>query len=244
MRLVTTVHGWVHRTPTHSPLLLRRSAFIALYEKVICVSDDLVRACRKAGVPASRCMLLENGIDVAAFRRRCTPTKARAKLGFLNVPTIGALGRLSAEKGFDILIRAVDQLLTKGLQVQLLIAGEGAEQNSLAELIRELGRDNSIRLLGYRTDLVPLYESMDVYALSSYREGLPNVLLEAMAMEVPVVATRIAGVPRLVTSGESGELADAGSVHQLAAALERLLRDADLRKALRCRGQTSRGRAI
>ena len=230
MRLVTTVHGWVHRTRRTPLYYLVDRLSLRFYEKVICVSDDLMHACRFAGVPKSRCLLLENGIDVAAFRRRRSSAEARASLGFANVPTIGALGRLSAEKGFDILIRAVDRLLKKGLQLQLLIAGEGVEQNALATLIRELGRENEIRLLGYRNDLVPLYESMDIYALSSYREGLPNVLLEAMAMEVPVVTTRIAGVPRLVTAGESGELIDAGSVGQLAASLEKLLRDAELRK--------------
>lgn len=237
MRLVTTVHGWVHRTRRTPLYYLIDRLSLRFYEKVICVSDDLVRASRKAGVPSSRCLLLENGIDAAAFRRRKTPAEARASLGFANALTIGALGRLSAEKGFDILIRAVDRLLANGLQLQLLIAGEGIEQNALAELIRKLGRDNEIRLLGYRTDLVSLYESMDVYALSSYREGLPNVLLEAMAMEVPVVTTRIAGVPRLVTAGETGEMVDAGSVDQMAAALKRLLCDAELRKRYAAAGR-------
>jgi glycosyltransferase involved in cell wall biosynthesis len=237
MRLVTTVHGWVHRTRRTPLYYLIDRMSLRFYEKVICVSDDLVRACRKAGVPSSRCLLLENGIDVAAFRRRQSPAEARASLGLANIPTIGALGRLSAEKGFDILIRAVDRLFTAGFPVQLLIAGEGAEQTALATLIRELGRENEIRLLGYRTDLIPLYESMDIYALSSYREGLPNVLLEAMAMEVPVVTTRVAGVPRLVTAGETGEMVDAGSVDQMVGALQRLLRDADLRKRYAAAGR-------
>ena len=73
---------------------------------------------------------------------------------------------------------------------------------------------------------------MDVFALSSLREGLPNVVLEAMAMSVPVVATRVAGVPRLIEHGENGLLVDAADTNQLGSALARLLADAGLRKCL------------
>jgi glycosyltransferase involved in cell wall biosynthesis len=229
MRLVSTVHGWVHHTwRTRLYYFIDRMA-LRHYERVICVSEDLVARCRRAGVPASRIALIENGIDVGDFCRSRSPHEARVDLGFPAVPTIGAVGRLSAEKGFDILIRAVDRLLASGIEVQLVIAGEGPEKDALTRLIGELGRDDRIRLLGYRSDLVPLYESMDVYALSSLREGFPNVLLEAMAMEVSVVATRINGVPSLVTPGDTGEIVEPGSVEQLAEALLGLMRNAGRR---------------
>ncbi len=228
MRLVTTVHGWVHRTSRTPLYYFIDRVTLKHYERVICVSDDLVAACRRAGVPAARCVLLENGIDVEAFRRTRTTAESRAALGFHDGPTIGAVGRLSAEKGFDILIRAVDRLLTSGIDVNLIIAGEGTEREALTRLIADLHREDRVQLLGHRSDVVDLYEAMDVYALSSYREGLPNVVLEAMAMQVPVVATRIAGVPRLVAAGETGELIEAGSIEQMMNALKRLLSDSSL----------------
>ena len=237
MRLVTTAHGWVHRT-RKTPLYYGIDRLcLRYYERVICVSEDLVRECRRAGVPKSRCELLENGIDGNVFRRTRTAREARAGLGFPEGPIIGAVGRLSAEKGFDILIRAVDRLLTSGMDAHLIIAGEGPEKDALARLIGEFKCGERIRLLGYRADLVPLYESMDVYALSSYREGLPNVLLEAMAVEVPVVATRVNGVPRLVTHGQTGELVEPGSVEQMAEALRRILADAELQKRYAAAGR-------
>ncbi len=134
---------------------------------------------------------------------------------------IGAAGRLSAEKGFDLLIRAVHPLLQGGLDVDLVIVGEGDERPRLEALIAELGLADRVQLLGYRSDLPDWYEAMDVFALSSLREGLPNVLLEAMALETPVVATRIAGVPRLVRHEENGLLVEPGSVEALAGALGR-----------------------
>lgn len=230
MRLVTTVHGWVHHT-ARTPLYywLDRLS-LRYYEKVLCVSADLYSECRRLGVPASRCVLLENGIEEDQFIRRRTPVEARRELN-LNPHRllIGAAGRLSPEKGFDLLIRAVDQLIDEGVEVELAIVGEGVEFEPLQKLIRDLGRQDRIHLLGFRSDLKQLYEAFDVYALSSYREGLPNVLLEAMAMEVPVVATAVNGVPKLVRHEENGLLVPAGSVESLRDSLRELSREPTLR---------------
>jgi glycosyltransferase involved in cell wall biosynthesis len=233
MRLVTTVHGWVHhtrRTPLYywvDRVCLRR------YEKVICVSEDLHQRCLECGVPAGQCVLIENGIDTAEFSRRLSPTEARQRLGVApGRLLLGAVGRLSAEKGFDLLVRAVAQLVSEGLDVGVLIAGEGDERARLQTLIGESGLGERVRLLGYCSDTRELYQALDVYVLSSLREGLPNVLLEAMALEVPVVATRVAGVPRLVRDGENGLLAEPGAVAGLAAAVRRLAEEPGLRSRL------------
>jgi glycosyltransferase involved in cell wall biosynthesis len=238
MRLVTTVHGWVKHT-RRTPLYYRIDRLcLPRYDKVICVSPDLERECRAAGVPAGRCMLIENAIDMEEFTRRRDAAEAKADLG---IPAerlvVGAAGRLSAEKGFDLLVRAVSCLLAGGADLELLIAGEGDERPRLEELIGRLGCGDRVRLLGYRADLRGLYEALDVFALSSLREGLPNVLLEAMALEVPVVATRVAGVPRLIADGGNGLLVGPGSEDQLARALGRLLADAGLRERLRREGR-------
>ena len=240
MRLVTTLHGWVQHTRRTPLYYLIDRLTLRFYEKVICVSDDLYRASRSAGVPAQRCALLENGIDLVDFRRRRSTTEAKLEMGFdPNRLLIGAAGRLSAEKGFDLLIQAVSALIAKGGNVELAIAGEGAEKEVLQRLITDSGHSARIRLLGYQANLIPFYEAMDVYALSSHREGLPNVLLEAMAMEVPVVATRINGVPKLITDGVDGLLVEAGSAEALATGLATLTVDAELRNRYRAAGRNT-----
>jgi glycosyltransferase involved in cell wall biosynthesis len=231
MRLITTVHGWVDRRVRLyygiDRLCLRH------YERVICVSEDLREECLGRGVEKGRCVLIENGIDTRQFSRGLATDEAKASLG---IPprhlVVGAVGRLSAEKGFDVLIRAADRLLRAGLDLELLIAGEGDEEPRLRALISELDRDDRIRLLGYRSDTVELYQAMDVFALSSHREGLPNVLLEAMAMQVPVVSTRIAGIPGLIRHDENGLLVQPGSVEELTRAVARLLKNTDFRDRL------------
>jgi len=233
MRLVTTVHGWVHQT-RRTPLYYRIDRFcLPRYERVLAVSQDLYDQCREAGVPADQCLLIENGIDCSEFCRRIGTDKAKACQGLTpGRLVLGAVGRLSAEKGFDLLIRATDQLLKDGFDLELLIVGEGDERQHLQALVERLGRVDRIRLLGYRTDVRDLFEAMDIYALSSLREGLPNVVLEALAMEVPVVATRVAGVPNLIADGANGLLTEPGDLAGLTGALAGLLADASLRQRL------------
>jgi glycosyltransferase involved in cell wall biosynthesis len=233
MRLVTTVHGWVKQT-RRTPLYYGLDRFcLRRYEKVLCVSPDLHEQCLASGVAEDRCLLVENGIDTADYIRRRTTAEAKRLLG---IPpgrlVIGAAGRLSAEKGFDLLIRAVDQLLKRGRDVELLILGEGDEALRLFELSRQLGRGDRCKLLGFHGDLRPFYEAMDVFALSSLREGLPNVLLEALALEVAVVATTVAGVPRLIQDGHNGVLVPPAALDPLIDGLDRLLGDAGLRERL------------
>ncbi len=238
MRLVTTVHGWVkftRRTPFYywvDRLCLRH------YETVICVSDDLHQRCLDSKVPAERCTVIENAIDTEQFARRQSVDEAKRGLGFNPQRlTIGAVGRLSEEKNFEGLIRAVDRLITAGLDLELIIAGDGDRRESLEALIEKLGRSDRIRLLGYRSDTIDLYQAMDLFVLSSLREGLPNVILEAMAMGVPVLSTRVAGVPRLITDRQNGLLVEPGDVDSLAECLKQLAEDASLRDRLATAGR-------
>ena len=114
----------------------------------------------------------------------------------------------------------------------LLVAGEGDDRPRLEALIAELGRGDRSRLPRPPLRLRRCTSAMDVFALSSLREGLPNVVLEAMALEVPVVATRIAGVPRLIEDGQQGLLVEPGDASALAEAINRLIESEPLRQRL------------
>jgi glycosyltransferase involved in cell wall biosynthesis len=238
MHLVTTLHGWVKHT-SRTPLYYALDRFcLPRYERVVAVSPDLLEACRAVGVPEERCQLIENGIDTEEYRRRCPPAAAGARAG---VPpgrlVVGAVGRLSEEKGFDLLIHAAGRLLGEGFDVEVWIVGTGDQRERLEKQIAGAGRGDRVRLLGYRADTIDLYQAMDVFVLSSLREGLPNVVLEAMAVEVPVLATRIAGVPRLVEDGANGLLVASENEGELTAGLRRLLADAELRGRLAAAGR-------
>jgi glycosyltransferase involved in cell wall biosynthesis len=233
VRTLTTLHGYVSRGGRlETYYRLDRWAQRHL-DHIIAVSDDLFQMLIDLGVPPARRSLVRNAIDAQQYARRRPAGVARACLGLdPALPLVGAVGRLAAEKGFDLLIRAFDRLLTEGRDAALVIAGEGEDRGRLEGLIARLNRGDRIRLLGYTADVCGLYEALDVFALSSLREGLPNVVLEAMAIEVPVIATRVAGIPNLIEDGVSGLLVTPGSVEELTAALRRVLDEADLRRRL------------
>src|SRR5262245_10178750 len=132
MHMVTTVHGWVHQTK-RTPLYYKIDKWcLPHFQCGIGVSEDLCQRALECGVRADRCVLIENGIDTEQFSRMRNQREAKASLGLpADRLVIGAVGRLSPEKGFDLLLRAIKQLLAQGLHVSLLLVGEGAEQAKL-----------------------------------------------------------------------------------------------------------------
>lgn len=233
MRLVTTVHGWVQRTWKTPLYYFIDKQCLKRYERVVCVSSDLYRDCQRLGVPTDRLSLIDNAIALDDYEWELSKEDARLQLGLEPArPVIAAVGRLSAEKGFDLLIDAVAALNRSGTALTLAIAGSGAEQANLQAQIDRSGFGDRIQLLGFCEDPRPLYRAAEVFTLSSIREGLPNVLLEAMAMRTPVLATRIAGVPKLIEDDVNGRLVEAGSTAALRAGIEELIGDATLRTRL------------
>jgi glycosyltransferase involved in cell wall biosynthesis len=223
MRLVTTAHQAM-RAAVSDRLALRR------YERVICSSEDLVETCVRAGVLPDRCVLLENAIDTAEYRRRQPAELAKAALGLPpDGLVVGAVGRIEPSNGFDLLIRAVAALAGRGLGVWVLVVGDGGDRGRLEQLAGEFGVADRFRLVGRRADVRGFFEAMDVFTLCA---GLPNVLLEAMALEVPAVAARVAGVSALVQDGRTGLLVKPGDRVGLTRSLHALLTNPGLRQTL------------
>jgi glycosyltransferase involved in cell wall biosynthesis len=237
LKLATTVHGWVQHS-AKTPLYFAVDHFaLRRFGEVVAVSRDLYDECLRIGVPPGRLSLIENAIDTEEFRRRARPeASAPRSLASSSLPAgrllVGAVGRLSEEKGFHLLIEAVERAVDAGCDLELRIAGEGAERERLRRRIESSPHAARMRLLGFQPDVRSLFEAMDVFALSSIREGLPNVVLEAMAMEVAVLATRCGGLEAFGRDGDDMLLVEPGSAAALAAGLERLARDAGLRRRL------------
>jgi colanic acid/amylovoran biosynthesis glycosyltransferase len=148
--------------------------------------------------------------------------------------TILCVGRLVPEKGQAVLLEALAQLAARGCAVRATFAGAGDSRAALERLAERLGVASQATFTGPvgQEEIRELYEDASIFCLPSFAEGVPVVLMEAMAMGLPAVSTRIAGIPELIEDGRTGLLVAPGRQDELAAALERLLGDASLRREL------------
>jgi len=172
--------------------------------------------------------VIPNPVDPAGDSLPCSVEVPR--------PFMLAAGRLVHQKGFDILIRAFATVARECGQLRLAIAGEGPAAQALRDLVAELRLDSRVVFLGQVRELKTLMQQAEGFILSSRYEGFPNVLLEALASGLPVVATDCPGGPReILRDGEFGLLVPCEDPPALAAALRRLATDADLRSRLSAR---------
>lgn len=234
MKLVTTVHGWVNREG-NMPLYRKIDRWcLPKYHRVICVSEDLYDECRKMQIRPGRVTLIENAIDETQFCDGQDATAAKTRLGLpQDRLVIGAVGRLAREKGFHLLLPAFARLIEAGNAVTLVLAGEGSVRAELEQQCHSLRIADHVHFLGYQEDTRNLFHAMDIFCLSSLREGLPNVLLEALACGIPSVSTDLPGVRQVIDQpGAQGLLVQPGQSESLHDALKQLIDDKSQRLGL------------
>lgn len=129
---------------------------------------------------------------------------------------IGTVGRLTPVKGQVHLLKAMRLLLDQGRKVKLVLVGDGPLRHQLEEMVRKLEMLENVAFLGQRDDTYELMQAMDVFVLPSLSEGIPLVVLEAMVAGVPVLASRVGGIPEVIKDGATGMLVEAGNEVELA----------------------------
>lgn len=217
--------------------LLRRGLLLFI-DRYLAVSRNLQDwLTEKVGIPSSRVACIPNGVDVTAFAGAAHERRPRRLLGAFAPPgtvLIGTVGRLDAVKDHAGLIAAFRILCEawprQGEQLRLVLLGAGSLRAALESQVERGGLSAQVRLLGNRSDVAALLAEFDVFALSSIAEGMPGVVLEAMASGLPVVATDVGGVSEVVEAGVTGTLVPAGDPHALAAAMHAYVADEQLRR--------------
>jgi glycosyltransferase involved in cell wall biosynthesis len=225
--LVVTMHGYVER-----PLFSKGGVynfidrlFVGRANRLVGVSESLRNKILFGG--RKKFLVIKNGIkasvdhvprlddDVSAFSE---------KFDFL----IGAVGRLGKEKGFDLLLEAMLPILKNNTSVGLLILGEGEERPLLESFIKEHQLQDKVFLAGYRNNASEYMSLFKILVVSSRTEGLPMNMLEAMSSKVPVVATRVGAIPRVLVEGRYGSLVESNNVAALYEGIEDSLKNYDI----------------
>jgi L-malate glycosyltransferase len=202
--------------------------------RVITVCGPFAEDLSQAGVPRDRIIVCHNSVSAPPAVSEESKRALKERLDVVNgEQVVLAVGRLSREKGHRDLVDAISKLreLNPALQFKLVIVGEGPERDSLERAVNQKGLNASFIFIGQVEDISPYYAIADVLALPSHSEGSPNVLLEAMAAGLPVIATAVGGVPEIANE-ENALLVALGDSDSFAQALNRLLTDTDLARKL------------
>jgi glycosyltransferase involved in cell wall biosynthesis len=239
---LSTVHGWTG----HS----RRERFVYYpvdkrvlrrFPRLIAVSSEIRQELIRCGANGDRVEVILNGIDHRRFERHPElrgPARAALNLDPDHV-VIGAVGRLEPQKRFDLLMMAVARLQARRPNLRLLIAGDGSLATELQQTVAMLGLQKVCRLVGHCDDVPGFHDALDLLVQSSDYEGTPNAVLEAMALQTPIVATDVGGTAELITNGVHGLVVPPGNIDAIAAAIDAAIGD---ESAARIRANAARQR--
>lgn len=248
-RVVYTAHGFYF----HDNMTPAKYRFFHTIEKVAGTLTDLIltqseedlKTAEKTKLcPANKLRYLGNGVDLSRFQRshlkpeQQQQLKQDLKISDAANPIIGMTGRITEEKGYLELIEAIALLSSQFPQIHLVVIGgqlsseRDAFQTQLQNLIDIKHLDTKVTFTGFRSDIPELLGLLDLFVLPSYREGLPRSILEAMAMELPVVTTDIRGCREAVENNQTGLIVSPKNPQQLAAAIRKICQDQNLQTKL------------
>jgi glycosyltransferase involved in cell wall biosynthesis len=228
--IVTTNHNWL---TSHWRLRAYRrfdSLLIRYFTRIIAVSDGVRKEMLRYGVPNEKIRVIDNGIDLTRFGDTILPETIREEFGIKKgVMVIGTIGNLGAEKGHVYLLQAAKDIVKNVGPVKFFFVGDGPLRGWLENEATQLGIADNVIFTGYRTDIPDLLSIMDVFVLPSVKEGLPMVLLEAMAARKAIVTTRVGAIPKVVDHG-NGILVEPRDVSGLQKAIVNLLTNEEKRR--------------
>jgi len=237
--VVHTKHG---NNPRGGTRLVAGNLAARLVDAFVAVSPETAAFARKRReVNERRLMVISNGIELGRFHPApAARDRVRSELAIPGDAWVfGTVGRIATEKNHALLVRALAPLLGPG--ARLVIAGDGPLRAELTELVKTLGVGSFIHLLGARRDVPDVLNALDAFVMSSDTEGLPLVVLEAMATGLPVLSTAVGGIPTVLDQGQTGFLVPAGDE---AALRERARQLRDDPAASRASGALARSAAV
>ena len=236
-----TAHGWAFtegRAYWKRWVLAQAERLVArATTKIICVSaHDRELAVRFRVAHPEKLVVIRNGIDPERFTR-ADGSAVRRKWGLESAPVLTFVGRLAAQKNPAVLLNVLGHLP----EGRLVLVGDGPLMPRIRRLVLQGKSTDRVLLVGERGDIPEILAASDVFVLPSRWEGLPLTVIEAMMAGLPVVASRVGGVPELVEEGVTGFLVPSGDLQALARALQRLVEDDELRRSM---GEAGRRRAL
>ncbi len=239
---VSTCHGFIgnDRKLRFYNMLDRLS--LRLSKGIITVSEDIMESLTTSGIKKHRIKVIQNAIsqpcEVTKVQTRRNKSSKSLSLDSSKF-VIGYIGRLSEEKGVKYLIEAASILRDKNVDFKLIVVGDGPERAELENLVKERSLEEQVVFVGFQTDVATWLTTFDVFVLPSLTEGTPMALLEAMSMGIPVIATAVGGVPKVLSDGKNGLLVSPHDFISLSERIQILQENSTLRERLSREGSNT-----
>ena len=231
---VSTCHGYITTDRSLAIYNALDRFFLRFSTKIIAVSDTIKLALVNSGVKEYRIKVIPNAVEGGCEEKFHIKNNRRKIRESLNIHQeefiVGYVGRLSSEKGVHYLIDSISMLNNADVPLKALIIGEGPQGPELKRLVKDKGIENLFIFAGFQTNIEVWLSVLDAFALPSLTEGTPMALLEAMAFGIPVVATNVGGVPKIIKNKENGLLVNPRDPTALAQAIKTLFQDNLFRK--------------
>lgn len=237
-RLVQTIHG-VSEMPKGYALLKARIYGAAnrvftrrYFDRIITVSDDIRQRLHKS-LPQSRMVTVHNAVDPQAIRPEKSAETVKREFNIdVDAPLIGAAGRMVPVKAYDKFLEMAKIILESRPDARFMLVGDGPLLQPLKQLSKDMGIADNVIFTGFREDIFDIINAFDLFVFSSYHEGVPMALLEAMSLRKAVVSTAVGGVVEVIENEVSGLLVEPGSTTALAGACLGILKRPELKSAL------------
>ncbi len=232
-RWIVTVHGWVGSDAKLRWYEQLDRFILRFANKIICVSDTNYQNLADKGVAIEKMLVIANGIDLNKFSRKQPNEGLKESLKIPSKCTVIVIvGRLSPEKGHEVLFKALANILNQTSAFKCLVVGEGDLKNELEMRAKNLGLTNHVIFTGVRKDMSDIYNISDILVNASYSEGLPMTILEAMAAKVAIIATSVGAVSNVIEHSKSGIVLQPGNSQELSSSVYSLIKDPNLRDQL------------
>jgi glycosyltransferase involved in cell wall biosynthesis len=227
--IIGTCHLWFDHpgSKMRYKLMARLERFLYKYFSFcICVSNVILSRFLQMNAYRKNTLVIYNGIERYSHIESIDKSAVRKELGIWNdYPIILNAGRLAAQKAQCDIISAAKILKENGMPVNMIIAGNGILRECLDKQIENLNLSDVVKLVGFRDDIARLLEVSDIFLLPSLEEGLPIALLEAMSARVPIIATPVGEVPKIIEHGVNGLLVPVNDASAIARTIERYLKN-------------------
>ena len=216
-----------------------RMIYNLMADRVITVGESTRQyMIQEKGIDESRVLTIPTGVDLTKFNPEQMKENLREELGVPpEAPIFGTVAVLRMSKGHRYLLEAAKEIVQFCPGAKLLLAGAGPQEKNLRKIIQENGLGSCVIMPGFREDVARVLKTLDVFVFPSLEEALGTAVLEAMAMERPVVATRVGGIPEVVQEGKTGYLVEPANPGAIAEKVILLLQDKDLRQKMGIQGR-------